>query len=415
MNIGKIFVNHKQRGNKRIIFVLGLPVYTKKEDRTHIYYSLFGIRLFKKDKLNLPKSHLQKKKPKVLNVNLNSKELNIAVCLYGGIGDMLINANFIYLLRQKIGYNGIRIDVYTDRDNDTLNSIFDGTGLVNNVYTFALPKNSAYDLSMALSRIPLLKKTKPKRILFACPELFEFLQLWEKDNVEKYRFIDFRPCLDGVLNKYLLLKGYKRWNQFDVDHKLGMTEQFPFKLAINIPEKEYLQELKVPARFITIHRGVDSLIAANSVKQWPQEYYNELIKMIRKKYPDMYIIQLGDSKNRCPEFDGINLNLTGKTNFEQLKVLLKYSALHIDSEGGMVHLRHALNGGKSVVLFGPTDPKIYGYTENINLVGHGCPGGCEWVNSYWQTSCSLYTEFPSCQYSLTPDTVFKNFVKVWEE
>lgn len=41
---------------------------------------------------------------------------------------------------------------------------------------------------------------------------------------------------------------------------------------------------------------------------------------------------------------------------EKLKVILKHAKLHIDSEGGLVHLRHAIKGGPSVVLFGPTSP-----------------------------------------------------------
>lgn len=409
MNIGHIFINHKQRGNKRIIYILGLPAYIKKYDKTHAYYSLFGIRFLKKQK-TAPGESIQ-----ILDVPLNSNELNIAVLLQGGLGDMLINANFIHLLRQKIGYNNIRIDIYNKRTTDILDSVFAGHKIANNIYKGAYPQNSAYDLTIELSRFPILQNVNHRRILFASPELFEFVQLWEKDNIEKHRFIDFNPFLDGFINKYFLLKGFKRWEQFDIDHKLGMTEKFPFKLNINIPEQEYLKGLKIPTKFITIHRGVDNLIGENSVKQWPVEYYNKLIKMIREKYPNIYIVQLGDSTARCSEFDGVDLNLCGETNIEQLKVLLKHSALHIDGEGGMVHLRHALNGGKSIVLFGPTDPKVYGYTENINLVGRGCPGGCEWIRENWQEECSLYDGFPPCQYSLTPDVVFKSFAKAWDK
>lgn len=403
MRLRHLFYKNKKRKNKVILHVLGIPVYVKKYDNKYAYYSLFGIRIIKKRKEKIQQEG-------GIDLRLDRNVCNVAILLNGGLGDQLINANFIYLLRQKIKNKQLRIDIYEPRNLS--HAIFKEGNYVDHIYSEQHPKHNQYDLSIELSRFPILRNVNKRRIPFLCPELYEMVQIWEKDNVEKYRFIDFNPRLDGLLNKYYLLKGYKRWEQFDIDHKLGMTESFPTPMFIDISEKDYLKRLKLPAKFITIHRGVDVRADAGSVKQWPVKYYNELIGLIRTKYPKVFIVQLGDSKERCPEFDGISLNLSGETTLEELKVLLKHSFLHIDNEGGMVHLRHALQGGQSIVLFGPTDPNVYGYTENTNLIGKGCIGGCEWIHEHWQKECALGAFCPPCQYSLKPDVVFKHFMKI---
>ena len=49
----------------------------------------------------------------------------------------------------------------------------------------------------------------------------------------------------------------------------------------------------------------------------------------------------------------------------------------------MVHARHFLGGGTSVVLFGPTDERFYGYPENVNLSRRFCPFACELIDDDW--------------------------------
>ena len=91
--------------------------------------------------------------------------------------------------------------------------------------------------------------------------------------------------------------------------------------------------------------------------------------------------------------------------------------VNIDNEGGNVHLRHALNGGISAVIYGPTAPEFYGYSENINLRGNGCKYPCEWVINNWQANCArgFESENLPCMNSLTPEIVFNNIKKVLED
>lgn len=398
MKIRHLFYRNKRCNNKVILSIFGVPFYTKKYDGHHAYYSVCGIRILRKAKETV-----------VNNIQLDTNTLNIAIDLRGGLGDQIINANFVYLLRQKIGYDGIRIDIY--EPTNIASAIFKAGDFVDNVYHWQSADANKYDLCIEIARFPILRSCNKRRVLYMSPVLFDFVLMWIKDNAEKYKFIEEKPRLDGMLNKYYLSMGYKRWKQFDIGNTLGMTEKFPLPMFIDESEHKYLNTLKIPKKFITIHRGVDVRANAMSVKQWPVEYYNTLISLIRKKHPDIFIVQLGDSKERCPQFNGVDLSLIEETSLEQLKVLLKHSYLHIDGEGGMVHLRHALKGGKSIVLFGPTDPNVYGYSENINLVGKGCQGGCEWFNDHWQECCAMGILKPFCQYSLTPEVVYSNIDK----
>ena len=134
--------------------------------------------------------------------------------------------------------------------------------------------------------------------------------------------------------------------------------------------------------------------------------------MIRERYPELAVVQLGVSRERCPAMEGVSVDLIGKSSIEQVKNLLKISAVHIDCEGGFVHLRHALNGGPAVVLFGPTPKRFFGYSENINIRGDGCPEPCEWKTADWQIRCVNGFEKQPCMLSISPEKVMDEILKL---
>ena len=105
----------------------------------------------------------------------------------------------------------------------------------------------------------------------------------------------------------------------------------------------------------------------------------------------------------------------GKTSLEQVKVILKNSCLHIDNEGGYTHIRHAISGGKTAVLFGPTSVDFFGYSDNINIKGEGCETFCEWCTANWQEVCVRGFTYPPCMYSITPEAVFRRISSYLKE
>ncbi len=395
---------------------LGIPVGWKVYLPESVKTYFWGIRIKKKkytmyELNNTSKSSIGISKAIIPTdekiFNLKNNELNIAFKLGGGLGDYLIAANFIVLFREYIGYDKIRIDVFGKED--WVSAIFKDSRSINNYYTggLLLDGNKDYDFIISLTREPIILSAKKNKIYEYSSAAFELMQIYEKEGCRKKEAYSNRPSLDGQLLALSIIEKYKRCSQPDIMHKLGMNEQFSYTLPINLSEEQYLNEIGLGTKnFITIHRGVHEHDSKESVKQWPTAYYNILVEKIKKSFPEITIVQLGFSKERCPLFDNIDVDLIGKTSMEQVKVILKNSALHIDGEGGLVHLRHALQGGKSIVLFGATSPEFYGYSENINLRGTGCSHWCEWLTTTWQAKCSRGFYRPPCMYSLTPDIVF---------
>ena len=73
----------------------------------------------------------------------------------------------------------------------------------------------------------------------------------------------------------------------------------------------------------------------------------------------------------------------------------------------MVHLRHALTDKKSVVIFGPTSPDIYGYPNNLNIRSTVCPFPCEWIRYDWTSKCWKTHGEAICMKKLSAETVFE--------
>ena len=223
------------------------------------------------------------------------------------------------------------------------------------------------------------------------------------------------PQTDGLCNDYALLLGTKRINQADIGGILGMGETYMAPLPLPADSNCMLHTFGLAnCRYITIQRGHSTVEekSQKNTKLWPCEHYQTLIELLKKKYPSYKLVQLGINRPGFDvDFKGIDVNLRGKTSIVQLCSVLKYASLHIDCEGGLVHLRHALHGGPSVVLFGPTSPKFYGYTENLNLRTQACAQPCEWVTDDWLTRCARRGDKHCCMRGLTPKWVLEQIEK----
>ncbi|MBR5162824.1 MAG: hypothetical protein IKW79_02235, partial [Schwartzia sp.] len=93
---------------------------------------------------------------------------------------------------------------------------------------------------------------------------------------------------------------------------------------------------------------------------------------------------------------------------ELVKYVLRNAVLHVDIEGGLVHLATQL-GTKCAVLFGPTPVTFFGYPQNINIVSPrcaGCHGLYEDLNH-----CAKEQAEPECMRSITPEMVMEAIAK----
>lgn len=335
--------------------------------------------------------------------------INVAFIFKGGMGDFLIHLNYLMYFYNKYSDYDINISVFAHVSYNMLNVFRNHS---KNIFwnLYREEKNEKFieqhDIVIELSRYPELKKSNMQKVARICPDLLEYLFLIKRYYEENQKMFTRGGDMAGQSAVMSEILNIKRVQQPDIYSFFNISEDF--KYEFNIPEtdifiKNNLNEKKV----ITVHRGCDANHSSYSTKLWPLEYYNALIRLIKKRYPDYKIVQLGISEERCPVMKGVDVNLVGKTSIEELMFLLANSFLHIDGEGGMIHLRHALCKKKSIVMFGPTSPKFFGYSENDNIKGNGCMTTCEWVTRNWQEQCLRNENKAPCMYSIVPEMVMK--------
>ncbi len=352
---------------------------------------------------------------KIINNDPNS--LVILFEVVGGVGDMLIAANYLWHFKEKFGTDHIHYDI-TSNNRQGINTVFKENDLIDSIYITINDDEkrdlfSRYDMVVSIRRYPKIMKYDVPKISQYCPKLFEYIH-----TIALFTDCNARLIKGGIFDAQGALieisKGRKRIQQIDVNSYLGITEEFKYPWFWDLECTILAQHNLIGVEYITVHRGNDTRYTKDSIKLWPVAYYDILLTKIKEKYPTLVIVQLGVSYERCPLFKNVDIDLIEKTSLEDVKHLLKYSKVHIDCEGGFVHIRHAIHGGKSIVLFGPTSDQFYGYSENINLHGTGCPTFCEWCTEGWQEKCIRGHKNNPCMQSIIPEQVFDKFVDLYE-
>ena len=123
--------------------------------------------------------------------------------------------------------------------------------------------------------------------------------------------------------------------------------------------------------------------------------------------PDVKIVQVG-SKTSVP-IAGVDVNLVEATTLPQAAALLRDALLHVDIEGGLVHVAASV-GTRSLVLFGPTSLGYFGYPDNVNLFSGFC-GNCWGVTERWMEICPRGYGSPRCLEKLDPARVLEAVVQ----
>ena len=97
-------------------------------------------------------------------------------------------------------------------------------------------------------------------------------------------------------------------------------------------------------------------------KNYPIEYWKDTVLALKAK--GYYIIQIGVSDEiPIDNIDEIKLNLSLK----ELEILVKECTTFICVDNFFNHFCKSIDK-RGVVIWGKSDPKIYGYPENINLL-----------------------------------------------
>ena len=150
--------------------------------------------------------------------------------------------------------------------------------------------------------------------------------------------------------------------------------------------------------YVTIHHGFDlrflpgksQITDYPSTKTLPRKSWKAIVARI--KAAGFKVVQLGTVEEEA--IPGVDLYLNGQTSLAESALIIKSAVCHVDTEGGLVHLAHAMHQ-RSVVLFGPTPVEIFGYPENINLEPKTCKG-CWFATDNWVVECPRHTKGPQC-------------------
>lgn len=298
------------------------------------------------------------------------------------------------------------IDIYSTSQVNAINSFYSDIKNINsviyNVGTRYPRYKNQYDLSMQVNSAGyiVLDYFNQKRIEALNPRLADVIvRLQQKLVEESYR--DDIPRI--ALFQDREFHNQNCYTSFDYG-VFGINDR-----KITIPKDEAAATKFASLglrRYITVNFGNGSCKDGSKIaKTWPIENFNAFVKLFKLRYTDIKVVQLG-SKD-AERIAGGDKYILGES-FELVTHVLQNSMLHVDIEGGLVHLATQL-GTKCVVLFGPTPEFYYGYEENINIKVGNCHDCC---GIYLDSNrCARGLEEPECMYGITPEIVIDNVKK----
>ena len=327
-------------------------------------------------------------------------EGHILIAFYptGGFGDGIISSK---LLDEFMTLGPVRIDVFCN--NIAFGQAVYGKRPNVRVLPYDAYEHSKYiyDIALTVEHFIHVDYYKAKNVAKYSPALADKMHALGV-SIRKVRPDIGQQCYREAMHfercKLLGINRYTELNHINVFH---IQDQ---RSAVYL-DKDYLSKLEelgiLGKKYITINRGADSMgRSGTQTKVWPEEYYVEFVRLFKQRYPDIHVYQIGSKGNT--KIKGADRYVFGE-NLEVIKWVLKNSKLHLDCEGGMVHLASQLST-KCLVIFGPTPAHMYAYPWNINLIPKNC-SNCMGSHEDWAFTCYRGLSEPECMYSITADMV----------
>jgi len=327
------------------------------------------------------------------------KSLKIAFYPTGGFGDYIISAK---ILEELLEISDCRITVFCEKQESGL-AVYGNRERVRveNHDRFELTRYG-YDIAFTIDHFVRINNIDWKRVKSLDPELYKRCRHLSDGGLRGLTGIDKQCFRETVRFRQCEVQKLNRWTELRMGGVFEIREQrihiplsregFDLYKSLNIDNKAY----------ITFNCGADAMRKTGTqTKVWDREYYGALARLIKEDHPEIKLLQLGsaDSK-RIGHMDEYFLGM----DLELVKWIIKGSALHIDCEGGLVHLAVQLDT-KCAVLFGPTPMHMYAYPQNINIHNGGCTW-CMGTGADWAYKCLRGFDKPPCMYDTTPEMVY---------
>lgn len=306
---------------------------------------------------------------------MRGDRVRTAFIVSGGDGDRLIALNYIWHFKEKYIPKGDIPDIYYEGEAEAY-----------------VPEK--YQLIVRIAPYPDVVKADMCALARVSPEVLEYVLQCQKFRLLNARYFERGFIYVGQASVMEIINGRKRVQQPDVYGLLGMDEKIACPISIDGKETECLGRFGVCGRrFLTFSKETKQ-----PVKGWREERFDTVVGWVAENYPELIAVELA-----------------AFTDMEDRKILLKNSMLHIDTDSDNVHLRHALCGGPSIVVFGPTSAEFYGYSENHNITGRGCGHFCEGAAEAWDKRCLAGGAMPYCMETVTVEMVERHVREVLGE
>ncbi len=332
---------------------------------------------------------------------LDRDALRIAVKLCGGLGDYVVLLSLVRKLHEmeKSAY----LDVYGNKAY--LDALFANEDYVHRLCASNEIQSSLYriysqnDVLVQVDHFPIFFMHNEESVREKAPNLYGYINKSMNDIRISDLYIKSSDFLTVYHRAHLFKQNrYQFLGQGDI-WKIGVKDSC---LEVDDEYQKDYESLCLGDKYITINCGASSIAGGPQTKVWPLGYNEQLIDMIHGKYRGAKIVQVGDKY--APTINGADERVLD-ADLRVVKHILRNAIMHIDSEGGLVHMATQL-GTKCVVLFGPTPVEYYGYPQNINIVSTECSNCCH-VTPNWFTTCILEDKEPRCMKSITPEMVME--------
>jgi len=325
-------------------------------------------------------------------------KINIAVYTGGGLGDFIV---YKAIFDSLLAHDKCRIYLFTISYANA-ETILSDTANLEIYYPRLRLKEKQFDLVFEIDHYINVRKCNAFELKRKSPKLYDLANriitynnahIPTTDNIRAQRnVIIFRA-------KYF---GLNRWTQLSCG---GVFDMAGMRSGITVNENRVgvldTHGLR-GTKYITLSFGADvDMGGMRQTKVWPLYRYEEFLKLFKEKYPEIIVVQLATKKQ--PKIEGVDIFIRDY-HFEDVKVILANSLVHVSNEGGLVHTATQL-GTRCVVPFGPTPSHYYGYPENINIVSPVC-SGCMEITEDWFLNCPSGFEKAECMSSITAEMVF---------
>jgi ADP-heptose:LPS heptosyltransferase len=317
----------------------------------------------------------------------------ISIRVSGGLGDYIVMARFLRDLHAAV--EDFVFDIYASTTDSAKWVFADLPGFRACRPDIFFERTKAdYDLSMAIHQSLAIDRDEIRwRELRRFPKLLHTCNQLLKYQKEIAVFVEHQPRMDNFLARKAVFADRTRHNFLHHMAEIafgGNLLPLPFK------------HVEIPQPYVTVHNGFDPrfiISGSRATKCYP--YFADVVAQIKERHPGVAIVQLGTSTSEA--MANVDHNLIDRTSLEEVAGLIRNARLHIDNEGGLVHLASCF-GVKSCVVFGPTPVDYFGYDENINVPPPIC-GGCWWINETWMDRCPRLFASPICMAQQDPSKI----------